>query len=193
MSGPKHLWSGDWEADSSASREERRRRRPVEEARPEPPAPAPAVARGPSLWVRFGAGVRALVGAARSTQVGVVAIVVAVLLTAAAGYGLTSLIAGANTSSPAHGPRAWLGVSVTGTPAGIVIANVDPGSPAALSGLQPGDAITEIGNQPIGTVDAVSAALSGLRPGQTVPITFTRGVVPYRTDVTLTNAPSGGP
>lgn len=191
MSGPKHLWSGDWEADSSAAREERRRRPPVEEERPEPPAPV--LAPGPSLWARIAVGVRSLVGAARSTQVGVVAIVLAVLLTAAAGYGLTSLLAGAANGSPPHGPRAWLGASVTGTPVGVVIANVDPGGPAAVSGLQPGDEITEIGTQPIGTVDAVTAALNGLHPGQTVPITFSRGLVPYTTDVTLIKAPSGGP
>ena len=197
MSGPKHLWSGDWELDSSAARQEfdRRRGRPVEE---KPPAPAPAPrepAPRPSLGARALAAIRALsAGAQRTRELrSVVAIVIAVLLTAAAGYALTALVADAGSGSHAHGPHAWLGVDVTGSPLGIVVTNVVAGGPGASAGILPGDTLTEIDNQPIGTVDAVTTALSQLRPGQIVPITFSRGLTSYTTQATLSKAPSAGP
>ncbi len=53
--------------------------------------------------------------------------------------------------------RAELGLPA-GT-AGAVVAAVDPGSPAAEKGLQPGDVITQIDRRPVASVDDALAAL----------------------------------
>ncbi len=51
MSAPKHLWSGDWEADSEAAARERARRRELprvsQQADRRPPAPLPRPERSP--------------------------------------------------------------------------------------------------------------------------------------------------
>ena len=43
---------------------------------------------------------------------------------------------------------------------GVVITNVDEGSPAALAGLQPGDIIAQVNREPVTTVDEVQSALA---------------------------------
>ena len=64
---------------------------------------------------------------------------------------------------------------------------------ASKAGLQFGDMITTINNQPIGTVDAVNTALSGLHPGDKVAISFTRLLMSYTTQATLAQRPPGYP
>jgi regulator of sigma E protease len=72
---------------------------------------------------------------------------------------------------PGQGPT---GSQITGAPAAKVsIAAVDPGSPADLAGLRPGDVFVSIGQVPIADASAYQLALRQ-HAGQTVPVTVER-------------------
>ena len=76
--------------------------------------------------------------------------------------------------------RAALGAEVqtvtgpNGQPAGVSIAAVTPGGPAAKAGLQPGDVITAVNGTATPDTVTLAAVLAGLRPGQQVPVTVTK-------------------
>src|SRR5262245_15339396 len=76
--------------------------------------------------------------------------------------------------------RAALGVKVqtvmgsSGQPAGVSIAAVTPGGPAAKAGLQPGDVITAINGTATPDTETLAAVLAGLHPGQQVPVSITK-------------------
>jgi S1-C subfamily serine protease len=76
--------------------------------------------------------------------------------------------------------RAALGVQVQtvtgadGQPAGVSIAVVMPGGPAAKAGLQPGDVITKVNGTATPDTETLAAVLAGLHPGQQVPVTITQ-------------------
>jgi PDZ domain len=221
MSSPRHLWSGDWQGDSAAVAEELAKRRaqgPGEPAEIEPEVPAPRP--GPSAIERLvvalrqlGRGLARLIGLAlvalragwdrlvkygKGRRLGVaLAVAVVALLSAGVAFAVTSLLVGSggNGSPTASTNRVWLGVGMTSPPngGGAMITTVAPGSPAANGGLQSGDVITEINNQPIGGPGDVSAALSGLRAGNQLQVQFSRGPVSYSTLVTLATRPPAAP
>jgi serine protease Do len=78
--------------------------------------------------------------------------------------------------------RAYLGVSLMNvTPMmaaaeglerveGAVVVQTEPGGPAAVAGLQPGDVIVEIAGQPVRTVSDLQNQLVRLEPGASVPL-----------------------
>ena len=76
--------------------------------------------------------------------------------------------------------RAALGVEVqtvtgpSGQPAGVGIAAITPGGPAAEAGLQPGDVITKINGTATPDTETLAAVLAGLRPGQQVTLSVTK-------------------
>ena len=76
--------------------------------------------------------------------------------------------------------RAALGVEVqtvtgpSGQPAGVSIAAVTPGGPAAKAGLRPGDVITAVSGTATPDTETLAAVLAGQRPGQQVPVSVTR-------------------
>src|SRR4051812_17832948 len=73
--------------------------------------------------------------------------------------------------------RAYLGVR-NGTPpdrSGAVVDSVVPGGPAARSGLQPGDKITQIDDKKISSSEDVSAAVTARQPGEQAKVTVDRG------------------
>ena len=103
-------------------------------------------------------------------------------------FGVASLIGsggnGSQTASLGHG---WLGIThMENAPAGgVVITSIAPESPAASAGLEPGDVITQIGNQPVQSVGDLNSALNGLVAGNSVQIQFQRGPADFSTLATL--------
>ncbi len=77
--------------------------------------------------------------------------------------------------SPAGGAGFGFGVgSVASTPngtPGVVVAAVDPASPAATVGIESGDVITAVNGQPTATTTALSDAIEAEQPGQVVSLT----------------------
>lgn len=99
-------------------------------------------------------------------------------------------------SSPVRTPTpAWLGVDTVSFPAanGAVVMDVVPGSPADVAGLQPGDVITQIGNQPVQTPTDIESALAGMHAGQQVEIQYDRGLISSTTRATLRARPANVP
>ncbi|MFH9352641.1 S1C family serine protease [Kitasatospora sp. NPDC017646] len=76
-------------------------------------------------------------------------------------------------------------------PAGAVIVAVVQGGPAASAGLQPGDVITQIGDTPVDSLNALTTALASLTPGTKVTVTYTRDGNSKTADVTLGTLGSG--
>ena len=192
MGAPRHLWSGDWQLESAAAAEELAKRRgqiadPSEETEPEPAA----AASGPSLlgrtvaWLRHSRDLRAAMFVA-----------LLVLFVAGTAFGVTLLVAngsGGQAATAASEADQWLGIEVAGSPSGVVITHVASGSPAADAGLEPGDLLSQINDQPIGTVDSVGSALSGLQSGAQIEIQFSRGPAIFTTLATLGARPPGYP
>ncbi len=70
---------------------------------------------------------------------------------------------------------------------------VAPGSPAAQSGIQPGDTITTINGTRIVSTDAFIATIDRYQPGQKVTMTITRSGQTKQVTVTLGNRPAQAP
>lgn len=210
MTSPRHLWSGDWELDSTAAREELEKRRAQNDDATATPPEAPSPRARPSTPARPSTTARVL-DALRAARAGIavarrrwgyelrVSLLIAfgILLTAAAAYGITALVVnssdGQSSAATVNRAHALLGIDVTGSPGGIMVTKVVPGGSGQAAGLQPGDLINEIDNRPVGTVDGVSAALAGLHPGDIIPVQFSRGPVSFTTQATLGAHPNGGP
>jgi PDZ domain len=211
MGSPRHLWSGDWQLDSAAAAEELAKRRAQS---PEPEEPAPPAPARPSLRARIVAALRDLrrglahlitrartaIGNAWRRARGGRRIAVAILLVALVGVGVAfavaSLVGSGNGSQTASLGQGWLGIThMNSVPSGsgVVITSIASGSPAATAGLEPGDVITQIGNQPVQSVGDVNAALNGLVAGNTVQIQFNRGPATFSTLATLAMQPHSGP
>jgi PDZ domain len=207
MSSPRHLWSGDWQLDSAAAADELARRRAQT---PEPEDPTPELPPRPSLRERIVAALRSLrrsfryllTRARAAWQRGrgrrrfALGVLLVVLVVAGVAFAAVSLIGSAgNGSQTASVGRGWLGIThMENAPSGgVVITAIAQGSPAASSGLEPGDVITQIGNQPVQSVGDVNAALAGLVAGNSVQIQFNRGPAAFSTLATLANQPHGGP
>ncbi len=217
MSSPRHLWSGDWQLDSAAVAEELARRRaqseePADSGPEVPPPPSkPSAAQRVVAWLRAARRTLArliadtreairngrgrLAGRGRRLAVALAVLVVA-LFSAGVAFGVTSLlVSSGHGSQAATANHVWLGVGLANSPfsGGVMITTVAPGSPAAAAGLQSGDVITQINNQPIQTAGDVTAALAGLRAGNQIQIQFNRGPVGYSTLVTLAARPAHTP
>ncbi len=76
------------------------------------------------------------------------------------------------TGRASHG---WLGAQLSGdaNPHGAKVIGTESGSPAAVAGLTAGVVITRIGEQRVGSNDAVLAAVQSLDPGDAVTLVFT--------------------
>lgn len=206
MTPPRHLWSGDWQRESAEAAERRTRRvgpsepiaEPTAEAQPARPS---ALERLRTALRSASARLAALRGANTRRARRTALMAVAMLLSAAAAYAVVSALlapdaktsASAEQSSLLSRAPAWLGVDLASFPlgGGAVIVDVSPGSPAAAAGLEPGDVITEIDNQPVQAPSELESVLAGLHAGQRVQIAYQRGPSVYTTQVTLQGRHSG--
>jgi putative serine protease PepD len=88
--------------------------------------------------------------------------------------------------------RAYLGVTIGQTDAGVYIGTVASGGPAAKAGVAVGDVITAVDGKTTQTEDALGAALAAKKPGQVVTLSLTRQDGSKKTaKVTLGQFPGG--
>jgi membrane-associated protease RseP (regulator of RpoE activity) len=192
MSGPKHLWSGDWENESEeASTQRVRAPRPEPEpAAPAPTPPAPRTRRAIRPWVLPVA-------------------LVAILLVAAA-FGLSKVFGPSSSTeqittsarNPLPPPRVagnphpimWLGMELVTAPPGLpVVETVRPNSNGDQAGLVPGDAILLINNRPVGSTGSISDAIKGMHSGDKVTLEVNNGGAVFTVVATLAAPPSPYP
>jgi serine protease Do len=67
----------------------------------------------------------------------------------------------------------------------LTLLTVFPGGPAARAGLQQGDVVTRIAEQPVDDVDSVQLAISKLPPSTATTVEYTRGSQSATANVTL--------
>jgi serine protease Do len=59
--------------------------------------------------------------------------------------------------------------------AGVLVTDVATGSSGEAAGIRPGDAILEVGRQPVSTVDQFKRIIAAAKPGDPVPVYLQRG------------------
>jgi membrane-associated protease RseP (regulator of RpoE activity) len=211
MSGPRHLWSGDWERESARAAEGFKGT-----------ADAPAAEEAPA-----GPPARRVKGNLRLVAVGLAAF----LLVVAAALAINGL---SGSSSVSHPPRQtpqavvpaapgqtpqsgptqtpqanpqfiptpagllktvnWLGMQIVTVPSyGTVIETAQPGSGGFQAGLNPGDVIVSINHRAIISVTQIASAIANLSRGDVVEVTVDRGSTEFQTAVTLAAPPTPGP
>lgn len=69
--------------------------------------------------------------------------------------------------------------------AGAIVATVTPGAPAAKSGMEPGDVITQYNGRPVTNRDELVAAVIATKPGTSVPIKVLRNKQEKTLNVTV--------
>jgi hypothetical protein len=209
MTAPRHLWSGDWQDESSAHGEELAARRAragqPAEAEPAPASPrsAPSAADRLRGWLRAARQRlrrrprrprRRTAGTRRARAAVLVGLMVLVI--GGAAYAATSAIVGtgASNQTAASGYQPWLGVDMYNSPfGGPIVVAVVPGSPAQAGGVQPGDVISQVDGQPVATVSGFASALAGKHAGDQVVLELERGSVTYVAHVTLATRPVANP
>ena len=93
----------------------------------------------------------------------------------------------------------YLGVSLddgdvkdgTATRNAALVAVVSPGTPAAAAGLQVGDAITKVDDEPVNGSESLVAQVRERRVGASVELTVFRNGQPQQISLTLTKRPAG--
>ena len=91
--------------------------------------------------------------------------------------------------------RGWLGVLLHDTPrgeAGLFIVRVYPRTPAAEAGLQPGDLLLTINDEPVGTAREATLQLRDTDPGSELRIRFKRNGAVRQVKVTTALFPLSG-
>jgi membrane-associated protease RseP (regulator of RpoE activity) len=193
MSGPRHLWSGDWELESSARRDALAAGRGRHEE-PEQPAPAPGPPRR-TLRERLGSF---FARHRRRLRIAFTAVCLAVLVVGAA-VAVTSALDGSGASGDqppvaAAGSRAWLGIDVTTSPyGGVMVINVFPGSPAQAAGMEPGDVITRVNGHAVASPSDVTSAIAKAHPGDKLKLQFQGSGTTYSKSIPLSSPPAGYP
>jgi PDZ domain len=191
MGAPRHLWSGDWQQESSARAEELASRRGTLGESPETPEPAANTQPPRQSWMQRLADWWRSGRARRRRRLRVATLVALVaVLGAGAVWAVTSAIAGGggkkHPPAVASGSRPWLGIDGSSWPGGgVLVDRVHPGSPAQAAGIKPGDVITQIDTEPIAEPAILTAAISGLQPGDRVDIELQRGRAAKTVTVTL--------
>ena len=195
MSGPKHLWSGDWENESEdASAQITRRPRPRD---PQPETPAPPAPARPR--------------ARRTVRPWAIPVALGLIVIAAATFAATQLIGPSNSKPPqsqaaiasklnkpkltgSTAPIRWLGMEIITAPQGIpMVETVRPNSNGDRAGLEPGDAILLVNNRPVGASGSIATAIKGLHSGDRVALEVTNGGAMFQMWATLAAPPSPYP
>lgn len=70
-------------------------------------------------------------------------------------------------------------------PAGALVNSVEPGTPAAASGLKPGDVIVHVDNKAIARASELADYVSGLQPGTKATVTVIRNRRPVTTTIAI--------
>ena len=204
MSGPKHLWSGDWE-DASARAAARRGYEVLPEPEPEPePAAEPELAEPDNRTplVRYAGVILAVV------------LVVAVVLAATLGGGSkkrhhtgTSTVATTQTGTGPNGGAAiqttpaisppvslptanWLGMQIVSGSSGAVVSNVQISSPGDNAGFEPGDQIDAINGKGISSVSQIRTVTAALPLGSDLSIQIERGSTQITLVLTMRKRPT---
>jgi S1-C subfamily serine protease len=81
-------------------------------------------------------------------------------------------------------PRALARAHCVVAASGVLVASVEPGSPAALAGLEPGDVILAFGGTPTTGVDDLHRLLTDERIGVAVAVTVLHGTAPRELVIT---------
>ena len=197
MSGPKHLWSGDWENESEDASAQITRRAATRDPEPETPAPPPPAPARPR--------------ARRTMRPWAVPVAVGLIVVAAATFAATQLI-GPSNSTPSQSPAVisaklnkpkltgstapirWLGMEIITAPQGIpMVETVRPNSNGDRAGLEPGDAILLVNNRPVGASGSIATAIKGLHSGDRVALEITNGGAMFQMWATLAAPPSPYP
>ena len=210
MTGPKHLWSGDWESES-----ERTAANLPSAPTPEPePEPQPVAAR---RWSRRQLAIALTTGvAAAAVTVGLVTTLSGQnKASAKRGSATTRMHTATNPQRPTggqapvnvcqqnpaactkatpvvSGPSAdWLGMQIVTSPAGIVISAIRPGSLADGTGFEPGDQLAEINGHHIDSVEQIRQDTSRIALGKLVTIEVLRAyAIPQAASVPMTERPT---
>jgi membrane-associated protease RseP (regulator of RpoE activity) len=199
MSSPRHLWSGDWERDSASLEAElsARERLQVEQPPELPPPSAPDEPARTRSWLADAAaavrsGIAALIAGLRrlNPRAVLLAVIIAGVVVAGAFainalFGGSSSKGGATEASLTAADRLF-GVQLSTPPNhGVVIETVNPGGPAELAGLDPGDTLTAINNRPVSDANSVATAVKGLHTGGQAVLQVSRGSAIITTLLTL--------
>jgi membrane-associated protease RseP (regulator of RpoE activity) len=216
MSGPKHLWSGDWQSESQ---------RP---AATQPPAFDRQTEPQPAESVRARRFSRRQLAIALCTGVATAAVAVVLVVAlgggsqkskhpakhsgAASTLGQPQGSGGQGLTTPAQpcqqtasgcsqttsviptvsGPFAdWMGMQIVTSPSGVVVNTVRLGSPADLAGFEPGDQIMSVDTHVIGTVSELRTDTDGVKVGGPVSIAVLRSSVQLTlTSIHMTQRPT---
>src|SRR5579863_5434128 len=209
MSGPRHLWSGDWESESAKTADDLAGMPgPVFDEPAAEPQPLTVASR---RWTRKQLAIALATGvAAAAVTVGLAAALggsnntthnkpAAHKLGAPAnhsgnsgGSGLTAPgqscqqtatgCTQTTTATPViSGPYAdWMGMQIVTSPLGVVVDTVRLGSPADIAGFEPGDQITAVDTHIIGSVSQLRADTQGVKLGGDVTVAVQRQSLPLQ-------------
>lgn len=75
---------------------------------------------------------------------------------------------------------------------GVLVADVQPGTPAEAAGLSAGDVILALDGEPVAGPEELSSAVAERNPGDTVTLSLWRGGDESELDVTLAALPAAG-
>ena len=182
MSGPKHLWSGDWENES---RQPATAQPHAQDPEPQPePAPAPARS-------RF---TRQQFGIALGTGVATAAVAITLIVVLGGSPKAVShrrANRAATSPSTVTGPSAtWLGMRIVTSPDGVVVQTVRLGSPADQAGLEPGDQIQKVNGQIIGTVSELQPLTASIKVGSPIALEVMRSSVQLTSTLPMASHPT---